>query len=242
MTAAAAPPVAPFLSQLREQTDTVLLSFSRGKDSLSTWCILLEAGFRVVPFYMELVPGMAFVTDYLDYCEEVFGAHIYRTIHPGRYYWLNGLVGQPPWTRAAIASCNLPKFDMDDVARGIKRTAGLPKDTWHAIGTSAHDSSQRRVQMERYQGIDGPHRRVYPIWNLLKAEKIATLNRHNVKLPIDYEWFGRSYDGLDWWYLQPIRKNAPEDFQRILALFPMIEVEIARKEFRDVHLRGKAGK
>ena len=221
-----------FLEKVKERTNTVVLSFSRGKDSLASWLVLKKAGIRVVPFHMQMVPGLKFVDDYLDYCEDVFEEKIYRTVHPCLYFWLNTLVYQPPYTRATIAACKLPKFDMDDVAAGVKRTAGIDPHEWQAIGTSANDSAQRRITMNRYQGFDDPNKRCYPIWNMRKAEKIGLLQESGIKLPVDYEMFGRSWDGLDSWYIKPIRERFPNDYETIKKWFPLIDVETARKEFR----------
>jgi hypothetical protein len=222
-----------FIEKMSGRTKTVLLSFSRGKDSLASWLVLRKAGVRVVPFHMQMVPGLKFVDEYLDYCEDFFQEKIYRTLHPCLYFWLNTLVYQPPYTRQAIASCQLPKFSMDDVAAGVKRTAGIDPDEWHAIGTSANDSAQRRVTMERYRGFDDATKRCYPIWNMRKSEKIDLINEAGLKLPVDYEMFGRSWDGLDSWYIKPIKDRFPDDYEIIKKWFPLIEMEVARKEFRN---------
>ena len=37
------------------------------------------------------------------------------------------------------------------------------------------------------------------------------------------------FEGLWYQYLEPIRRNAPEDYERILFWFPMLETEILRR-------------
>ena len=44
----------------------------------------------------------------------------------------------------------------------------------------------------------------------------------------------RSFDGIHVGYLAPIKKNAPEDYGRILAWFPLVEVEGRRHERADL--------
>lgn len=47
-------------------------------------------------------------------------------------------------------------------------------------------------------------------------------------VPPDYQWFQRSFDGLDVRFLAKIRKHAPGDYARILEWFPLAELELHR--------------
>ena len=40
-------------------------------------------------------------------------------------------------------------------------------------------------------------------------------------LPVDYEMFGRSFDGIDYRFISPIKERFPDDYARILEWFPM---------------------
>jgi hypothetical protein len=42
----------------------------------------------------------------------------------------------------------------------------------------------------------------------------------------EYEWFGRSFDGIDWRFLAPIKQHAPDDYARILDWFPLADLEV----------------
>jgi hypothetical protein len=53
---------------------------------------------------------------------------------------------------------------------------------------------------------------------------------HKCKLPIDYHLFGRSFDGMDYRFLKPIKDNFPKDFEKILEWFPLADLEIFRAE------------
>lgn len=55
----------------------------------------------------------------------------------------------------------------------------------------------------------------------------------NIQLPVDYHMFGRSFDGLHYQYLAPIRTYYPDDYERIRIFFPLIDLEFARMRFRD---------
>jgi len=45
----------------------------------------------------------------------------------------------------------------------------------------------------------------------------AALTRHRCPLPAEYSWFGRSFNGMDLRFLDPIRQHALNDNRRILG-------------------------
>ena len=61
------------------------------------------------------------------------------------------------------------------------------------------------------------------------APKVAdVIKRAGVELPVDYAWFGRSFDGIDARFLVPLKQHAPRDYQRVLEVFPLAELEVFR--------------
>ena len=223
------------LADIRRDGSTVLLSFSRGKDSLTAWCYLLDQGFTVVPFFMDLCPGLQFVEKSLRYYEDFFGTHIYRCIHPGFYRWLRTLGYQFPHQAKDLQYLNLPHFDFEAIQRGVARTAGLPETTWTAVGTRIVDSLNRRLIFKQHGPINHKARRFSPIYDMQKEELVGTLQRHRVKLPIDYTIWGRSFDGLDYRYIAPLKEAMPEEYARIKEWFPLIELEFQRAEIARRH-------
>ena len=57
---------------------------------------------------------------------------------------------------------------------------------------------------------------------------LACIEGAGVDLPVDYEWFGRSFDGIDYRFTKPLSEHAPDDFKRLLEWFPLAELEIFR--------------
>jgi hypothetical protein len=45
--------------------------------------------------------------------------------------------------------------------------------------------------------------------------------------------FGRSFDGIDYRFLEPISRLYPEDYQRILQDFPLADLELFRRRMQD---------
>ena len=70
------------------------------------------------------------------------------------------------------------------------------------------------VRTDRDTGVDVVHQRAVP----------------NDLLPVDYHMFGRTFDGIDYRFLAPLKKNRPADYQKVLDWFPLAEMEVWRYE------------
>lgn len=213
--------------RVRKDGKRVLLAFSCGKDSLCAWVVLRDAGFEVVPAYRAWIPGLEFMEHTLRYYEDFFGTHIYRVQHPTLYVWLKTLTATPQHRKDVIELLNLPHFGFDDTNAGVKRTAGLPKDCWTAIATRRADSLMRRQAIPA-NGFNERAHEFFPVADYNKDDLIRCLKGAGVKLPKDYELFGRSWDGLQYRYLAQIKQHYPRDYAKILEWFPMQGMELFR--------------
>ncbi len=63
---------------------------------------------------------------------------------------------------------------------------------------------------------------------MYKDELIALLQKHDCKLPVDYKLFGRSFDGIDYRFMVPLKEHYSDDYQKLLDFFPLAELEIMR--------------
>jgi hypothetical protein len=219
---------------IREQLATegrpVLLAFSGGKDALASWLALRESGIPVLPYYMYYVPGLRFVEDYLTYCESIFGCRIARYPHPSLYRWLNRFVFQAPERLAIIEAAQLPEPTYEQMLTLVREDQGLPADTWVADGVRAADSIVRRLSVQKHGAMKSKHHKVSVVWDWRKAHVFDAITSAGIDLALDYEWFGRSFDGIDARFTGPLREHAPEDFERILEWFPLAELDLVRQE------------
>lgn len=221
------------ISRIKSESDTVILSFSGGKDSIVAWFALREAGLRVVPYFLEQVPGLRFVRSAIEHYERFFGTRIYILPHPALYRWLNNCIFQPPDRWPIIQSLDLPNFDFDDCKELVREAAGLPEGTWTASGVRAVDNLQRQMMFKTHGPINENRRMFYPVWDWKIAEVYGRIKTEGCGLPIDYAMFGRSFDGIHFQYLYPIKQRFPEDYARILEWFPLAELEIKRYEYAE---------
>lgn len=213
------------LQRLADEGRPVGLAFSCGKDSVATWLAMREYGIEVVPVYWWLVPELGFVEDSLRYYEDFFGVPITRLPNPRFYEILYECLYQPPERLRTIEALPHWKLTHDMLWAEVFKDRGLPGDTWKANGTRAADSLMRRTAFMRHGVMREGSRNVSPIADWLKAEVYGIIDRYGVRLPVDYEMFGRSFDGLDKRYTMPIKERFPEDFERIKAFFPLCDAD-----------------
>ncbi|MFK0249268.1 hypothetical protein ACIQUM_31605 [Amycolatopsis azurea] len=223
-------PSAEIRAELARKGVPVLLAFSRGKDSLAAWLSLREAGVEVRPFHLYLVPGLEFVDESLAFFEKFFGVTIPQLPHPSLYRWLNNLTFVPPERRLIIEAAQLPEPDYVDVSRLLcTEYYGLdPASTLTADGIRAADSPNRRTAIKGHGPLRLHVMKVSPVWDWRIRHVRAALAENKCPLPIDYEWFNRTFDGLDLRFLKPIKDNRPRDYDRILEWFPLADLELFR--------------
>lgn len=70
------------IKRVKEITgDTILLSFSGGKDSIAMWLYLREH-FEIIPYFLYWVPGLSFVEESMAYYEDFFDTEIVKCLTP----------------------------------------------------------------------------------------------------------------------------------------------------------------
>ena len=222
---------AELCEKMASECDTAILAFSTGKDSLAAWLQMRKYFKRIVPYYCYFVPGLEFVEDSLKYYEDFFGCHIYRLPHRSFFRFLRGLVAQPPRRVPIIEKAGIADdeaWNDDTIGEVIRKCAHLPEGAYVGNGIRMADSPFRRVGIKTHGAVNHNAKRFYPIFDWVKEDLIKSFDEAGVKLPVDYRMFGRTFDGLDYRFLQPLREWYPRDYERVLEWYPFADVEIVR--------------
>lgn len=216
------------IDEVKARTDTVLLAFSIGKDSIGAW-IELRKHFRVVPFYQFYVPGLEFVERSLRYYEQVFGCDqpMVQVPHRKFWLWLQESAFQCPASSELLEEVDIPEYRVYDIADWLRDDMGLP-DAYLAISMRAADNLSRRIQIKQRGAVNHARKTFYPIPDWDDARLAGEIEAAGVKLPVDYRLFSRSFEGLRNEFLAPIARHYPEDWARILAWFPWAGLELER--------------
>ncbi len=217
------------IERVRELSgDTILLSFSRGKDSIAMW-LYLRPHFEIVPYYLDWIPGLSWVDESLAYYEAFFGQHIIRLPHPLFWKYLNSFFFQPPERVAIIRAIDFPPYDYADLDDILCQQRG--REMYTAMGMRSADGLMRRNLMIQ-QGVLGNKRRryFYPIWDWNIEQVGRIILDSGVALPVDYELWGRTATDFTYPFLKGVRDRFPDDWQRILDWFPLADLELFRYE------------
>jgi len=217
-----------------------ILAFSTGKDSVVAWLKLRRYFRKIVPYYLYPIPGgpLSFTERAIKYYEDWFGCHILRLPHPSVHRMLNDFVDQAPENLRIIEEARLPNIDYEDINALVRATDPELEDAYQASGVRSADSIVRRQSMLKHGQINHKARRWYPAFDYLKADMIRELDAAQIALPIDYEWFGRTFDGIDHRFTSVVKEKSPEDFERIKLAFPLVEMDILRQQYRREHHEG----
>ena len=231
------PPSTEIRRRLKEEDRPVCVAFSGGKDCVAATLALMDEGVDVRPAHLYLIPGkepmtaIGFVEDALNRYEDQLGVEIRRYPHPSLYRWLTEYIFQPPERVATIRAARFKKVTYEEMWDAIRDDLDLDADTWIADGVRASDSLVRRASIKKHGAMKTGSRKVSPIYDWLQGSVHDFIDMHGIDLPIDYELFGRSFDGLDYRFVKPIKEHLPEDYEQIKAWFPLIDLEILRNEF-----------
>lgn len=216
------------ITEVRERTDTVLLAFSIGKDSIGAW-LELRKHFCVVPFYQFYVPNLAFIERSLRYYERFFGceAPMVQLPHRKFWLWLQESAFQCPASSEALDDADIPEYRVYDIADWLREDLNLP-DAYLAISLRSSDNLSRRIQIKQRGAVNHVRKTFFPIADWDDARLAREIEAAGVRLPVDYRIFPRSFEGLRNEFLAPIAKYFPDDYARILAWFPWAGLELER--------------
>lgn len=216
----------------------VCVAFSGGKDAIATEIAMQESGVDTVLAHLYLIPGkvpgetLGFIEDGLKRLEDHWQKPIHRYPHPSFYRWLNNFVFQAPEHCAVIEAAKLPSPTYEQMWALIRYDLGLDPDTWVADGVRAADSLVRRASIKKHGAMKVNSRKVSPIWDWLQGSVYEVIEKSNIPLPVDYELFDRSFDGIDHRFLAPMKDRFPDDFVQVLNWFPLAELELVRHDMR----------
>lgn len=208
----------------------LLLSFS-GRDSLAAWLYLRENGFELIPYFCYTVPGLSYDGQMLDYYESKLGTHIIRLPHPRTYELLRTGAWQPLENWRVLHYAQLPSFEFADIESKLADQFGLGDNYLCAVGIKAADNLMR-LRLIRQMGPIGLKRRryYYAVWDWKTADVKEYIQRHGLKLSRQYLYFGSTGNGVEYRWLRYLKDNLPEDYNRVLDVFPLVDVELFRYE------------
>lgn len=221
-------------AQMAEKHNGIcLLRFSCGKDAIAAYIQLRRFFKEIIPVYHYLHPDLNFINKSLAYYEGIMGRHIIRVPNSKLYESLNAGTLQTKKSWAFIKKMKLPNFDNDDVNGYIRDDLGLDENIMTAIGVRQSDSLNRWRSINKYGAINEKRKTFYPVydWNIERLKN--EIRESGIKLPVDYKIWGKSFDGLDYRFIKPLKDHFPDDYEKLKEFFPLLDIEIKRYEFHN---------
>jgi len=169
------------------------------------------------PVFLYLVQGLDFQEQTLRYYEKAFKIKIEREQHWDVSAYL-AQMGQYSGRPLKAADCEKrlrEKFDTPFIALGYRKDESLQR-RGH-LGSLAKDNY-----------IDWRNRKLFPVADFLSSEIDTYVKVRKLYLPPEYRAGFRNIDQFKGRPLLYIKNTYPEDYQKIVSTFPMVEAEVVR--------------
>lgn len=217
--------------RIAEKSNGVAIcSFSMGKDSIASYIQMKKYFDRIIPVFYYIVPDLSFQKKSLEYYQnEVFkDERIIVMPSPATYRQLAYFMYQHPGAIDALHDADIYIPHYDEIFAAVKLDLSLPDETYTGVGVRMNDSLNRRFSIKRFGAENEKRRQFYPVFDWDNKKLIAEIRSSGIKLPIDYRIWGRSFDGFHYKFLKPLKDHFPEDFEKVKAMYPFVELELLR--------------
>lgn len=145
--------------------------------------------------------------------------------------WKPGLNDYKDW----CGKCDQKTGNKRTPAFEVDKLVVHPSDIWLASGERLDDSPQRRGMLSQTRkeehgmvGLWERFRRIYPIAHWKTRDVHAYIRAYHLPPPPNLGKKNQSGMGLTPEGMAAIRENYPEDFEKILAQFPLVEAQAIR--------------
>lgn len=208
------------LKTMAKVTDEVIVAFSGGKESVVVMDLAYRYFKKVHPFFMYICPNLSFQERTLEWYEKKYQTEIIRIPHMDVSEFFH-------YGSFRISDSSFPIVSINDIYQYIR----LQTDTWWiAAGERIDDSIVRRAMMKKSGSIDVKRGRFYPVSAWKKREIIDYIKFHNLYLGQDSKKLGFSFKSLWGKELAMLKHYFPQDYQKILRLYPFAAAGVKRYE------------
>lgn len=201
-------------------TDSVIVGFSGGKDSIVTLDLCFRYFKRVQPFFMYLVPGLEFQENMLRWYENRYKTEIIRIPH----FEVSNFLKYGSFT---LYDDNVDIVGITDTYNYLRLQTGIH---WIAAGERCADSIVRNAMIKQSGSIDYKRGRFYPIAYWKKNDVLQYIKYKKLYLSKEQKEIGFSFRSLSGEELSIIKKLYPEDYKKILRVYPFAGAAVERFE------------
>lgn len=201
-------------------TDSVIVGFSGGKDSIVTLDLCFRYFKRVQAFFMYLVPGLEFQEKMLRWYENKYKTEIIRIPH----FEVSEFLKYGSFT---LYDQNVDVVGITDTYEYIRQKTGIH---WIAAGERCADSIVRNAMIKQSGSIDYKRGRFYPIAYWKKNDVMQYIKHKKLYLSPEQKKLGFSFRSLAGNELAVIKEHYPDDYKKILRVYPFAGAAVERFE------------
>lgn len=201
-------------------TDSVIVGFSGGKDSIVCTDLCFRYFDNVKLFFMYLVPGLEFQEKTLRWYENKYNTEIIRIPHFECSEFLK-------YGSFTMADWNVDVVGMNDVYEYLRQQTGIH---WIAAGERCADSIVRNAMIKKSGSIDYKRGRFYPLAYWKKSEVLQYIKQKKLYLSPEQKKLGFSFRSLAGSELAVIKEKYPQDYEKILKVYPFAGAGVERFE------------
>lgn len=217
------------IKRASNHTDSAILMFSGGKDSIA--CLDLAAKYfkNIIPVYLYFVRGLSFKEIHFKYYQKKYNVNI---VQFPRCEDLSRHINSGAYQIKKIKIPSIRQYEMDLF---LRRTLD---ESWIIYGYKRSDSLQRRGILnancsdgeKKYTGgIDLRNQKIYPIANWTELDVFRYLKMKKLPLSAEYSSGFRDINALKGDALVWIYNNFRNDYFLIKKQYPFIEAELIRR-------------
>ena len=200
--------------------DSVLVAFSGGKESV----VVLDMWFRyfkhVQPFFQYTVPGLSFNEKLLSWYENKYNTEIIRVP-------VESMGARIRYGIYTLPDPTFPIVSETDVWNYVRHETNI---WWIAGGERINDSMMRRARIKHSGTIDVKSGRLFPVAMWRTQEIYDYIKHHKLFLAKEQKVLKHSLRIFTPGDLIYIKDNLPDDYDRILHMFPLAGAIIKKAE------------
>jgi 3'-phosphoadenosine 5'-phosphosulfate sulfotransferase (PAPS reductase)/FAD synthetase len=196
------------------EASAYLIAYSGGKDSLALLDLAVNSGRRVEAFFMYFLAGMDYTAHWVKFAEHRWGIRVHTFLHWNTIQWLrSGLFRHEP--------LQIRKLTVRHIEDAARAASGIE---WIGYGYKSRDSLHRRGMINAWPGgicpVSARGKIFAPLKDWSDNDVRAYLDRNRLPQPITDGTKRNSGIGLGPFSLEWLRAEWPDDYQRILKVFP----------------------
>jgi len=213
------------INSIRQKTDRVVLFYSGGKDSIALLDLLAKEFKEVVCVFMFFVKDLDHINKYITFSEKTYSnAWFIQAPHWNlTYIHRSGLYCKP--------NPNIKLKKLSDVNEAIRLTTGIE---YSFYGMKQADNMNRRIMLRGYENeaISEKTRNVYPLSKWYDKDVLKYIKKNRLPMPIQYGKKQSNGVGFDIDVFLYLKKNYPQDLEKILKAYPLSEKLLFEHEQR----------